>query len=157
MAAGANTRSSGRPFGKPGERRSPAEREDVEFGQLPTPWRDLVTVLTNRSSSTATEECVICKRAGVDMILPHPTKKCGFLWTLTPAGLRWLRERRKAASTGDVAKVQQMLADQPPGQLHEQNAVICKLCGDEDSFLKQCEGGFQAEEAAIRAVFMLEE
>jgi len=88
------------------------------------------------------------------MILPHPTRKCGFLWTLTPAGLKWLHERRKAAREGNTAKVQQMLADQPPGQLHEQSTVAAKLYGDEDSFVRQCEEGFDDQVAGIRAVFL---
>jgi hypothetical protein len=64
--------------------------------ELPVMWRQFVETLQKLSKADENSECVICQRAELQPLIPHPTKKCGFLWTMTPAGLKWLRDRRKA-------------------------------------------------------------
>ena len=95
---------------KSSERADVSKRADIDLREIPDMWRKLVEALEETKGAAGNESCVVCQRGDLAPLLPHPTRKCGFLWTLTPSGMRWLRERRKADGKTDV-KMQQILAD----------------------------------------------
>jgi hypothetical protein len=94
---------------------------------LPAPWPGIVNLLlAAKKRGSLDEDCVICSRPTSDnadfMPLKHPTRKCGFLWTLTKKGLEWLRKRYTKDSTA------QNLAEASGYTEEELGATICQVC-----------------------------
>jgi hypothetical protein len=119
------------------ERKARVEaRADVEFDKLPEPWDRCVGLLEtvkNAKKDDPNAPCVICSRKGADGKygfgpngFPHPTRKCGFLWTLTPKGLEWLRQRQGPRSAA------QQFAEAASHDIDEIDAALCAVCHTSD-------------------------
>ena len=79
--------------------------------------------------------CIICGREGVQMGVPHPTRKCGFLWTLTTAGLKWLREQRSKQQSGSGATTALVDTGVTGWEAEDVMCELCAYAGTDDTTL----------------------
>ena len=118
---------------RPAITRTPmAERDDVNLDGVPKEWRNLVLKLLESNKKTLDDECVICTRGGVKPLFPHPTKKCGVLWTLTAAGLKWLQQRRDARDGNNADRKAATAYAEAYGYGDEElQQGLCAFCDDD--------------------------
>jgi hypothetical protein len=84
----------------------PVKREEVVISALPAGWEAFARKMVDeKAKGDWNAPCVICSRGAngeFPPFNPHPTNKCGFLWTLTKAGLDWLEKKRGKKLTQGV-------------------------------------------------------
>ena len=103
----------------------------LSLTNMPHPWRKLVETLMEsyKPPRQLTDDCVLCERIiprsgeSIPPWLPHPTNKCGLLWTLTADGLAWLQARRK----GNTTKVH-AITSEAGIDADGLDEAICMLC-----------------------------
>tara|TARA_B110000037_G_scaffold195647_1_gene232197 strand:+ start:356 stop:2557 length:2202 start_codon:yes stop_codon:yes gene_type:complete len=146
LALGAATRSgaysaAGGRASTPKDRAAAVKaRDDIDISTIPKEWQDFTRALLDKKNRKITDEdCVICDRGGLQSGFPHPTSKCGFLWTLSPPGLKWLRERNKDRGAAGSRSVN--LLDVYGHTDAELIAELCQVCEETDvsQALKVCD------------------
>lgn len=131
-------------------------RDDIDLGTIPQEWQEFTRALLNKKNRKITDEnCVICDRNGLQSGFPHPTSKCGFLWTLSPPGLKWLRERNKDKGAPGSRSVN-LLEVYGHSDL-DLTAELCQVCEETDvsQALQVCEAMAGADSKLIAEIEQL--
>ena len=162
LALGAATRSgaysaAGGKASSPKDRAAAVKaRDDIDISTIPKEWQEFTRALLDKKNRKITDEdCVICDRNGLQSGFPHPTSKCGFLWTLSPPGLKWLRERNKDRGAAGSRSVN--LLDVYGHTDAELTAEVCHVCEETDvsQALKVCDAMANADDKLMGEISAL--